>query len=278
MRFSERNGIVGARPLQRGEMDSRLRNGLWSLIWDLIQRLNVSVSVPYTRDSPTVARLLLTRIWTDFLGQPADTFGLHALALDELREWYFDAQWYEVYDLVDFVAEWAADSDFDATCNQVLEKERSAYRLVSGKVLELTDEGQIHAIENALKATDEFELVREHLMTALARLSDLREPDFRNSMKESISAVESLVWAMSGMPGAKFPEALRGALERKGIALHPALGKAWSAIFGYASDESGVRHGLDDESNVGLAEATYMLVTCSAIVSYLIHLASPSFT
>ena len=74
-----------------------------------------------------------------------------------------------------------------------MEKEKAAYRIVDTKVIELTDRAQLDAIDDAVTAAEAAPLVHEHLRTALARLADRPEPDYRNAMKESISSVETLV-------------------------------------------------------------------------------------
>ena len=52
--------------------------------------------------------------------------------------------------------------------------------------------------------------------------------------------------------------------------LHKALRAGFIKLYGYTCDEEGIRHCIMDEPNVGLAEAKYMLVACSAFVHFLI--------
>ena len=66
-------------------------------------------------------------------------------------------------------------------------------------------------------------------------------PDYRNSIKESISAVESLVATVVGEKGTL------GQLIKKledEISLHPALRTAFGSLYGYTSDEGGIRHAI----------------------------------
>jgi len=53
------------------------------------------------------------------------------------------------------------------------------------------------------------------------------------------------------------------------VALHPALKKAFDHLYGYTSDEGGIRHALLDESDLKFEDAQFMLVTCSAFINYL---------
>jgi hypothetical protein len=59
-------------------------------------------------------------------------------------------------------------------------------------------------------------------------------------------------------------------LEKRGMRLHPALKEAFLKLYGFASNEAGVRHGTSKPSDVDQSLANFMLVTCSAFVNYLI--------
>jgi hypothetical protein len=41
-------------------------------------------------------------------------------------------------------------------------------------------------------------------------------------------------------------------------------------MYGYTSDESGIRHGMLDDPNVGFPEAKFMIIACSAFANYLV--------
>jgi len=46
---------------------------------------------------------------------------------------------------------------------------------------------------------------------------------------------------------------------------------AFSSLYGYTSDENGIRHGGIDFKSVPSEDAKYMLISCSAFVNYLIE-------
>jgi hypothetical protein len=100
----------------------------------------------------------------------------------------------------------------------------------------------------------------------LELLSDRTTPDYRNSIKESISAVESLV--------ARTLKAEKGTLGQlikrleDEIGLHPALKTAFNSLYGYTSDESGIRHALTEGDKVDFHDAKFMLVVCAAFVNF----------
>ncbi len=58
------------------------------------------------------------------------------------------------------------------------------------------------------------------------------------------------------------------------INIHPALKIAFDKLYGYTSDEDGIRHCLMDESNLDFEDAKFMLVSCSAFINYLKEKAS----
>jgi hypothetical protein len=107
---------------------------------------------------------------------------------------------------------------------------------------------------------------RYALDRAVELLADRVSPDYPNSIKESISAVEAVVKKVTseGTLGAGLSK-----MEAAGLAIHPALKSAWSKMYGWTSDDDGIRHGSIDPSEADQAIAKYMLVTCSAFVSYL---------
>lgn len=105
--------------------------------------------------------------------------------------------------------------------------------------------------------------------TALNLLSDRKNPDYRNSVKESISAVESICKIIINNDSTTLGQALKEIEKRHKIP--GSLKNAFSALYGYTSDEGGIRHALlEGDSNVDLEEARFMLVACSAFINYLI--------
>jgi hypothetical protein len=143
------------------------------------------------------------------------------------------------------------------------EKEVSAYRFVNGVIAKITDQVEIDEIDRALESTRDP--VRTHLRRALELLSDRESPDYRNSIKESISAVESLVATVVGEKGTL------GQLIKKledEISFHPALKTAFSSLYGYTSDQDGIRHAILESKDLAFEDAKFFLVVCSAFVNF----------
>ena len=122
--------------------------------------------------------------------------------------------------------------------------------------------------ESALTVTDRLTGVHAHLSAALQHLSNRDNPDFRNSIKESISAVEGTAQLFAGNPQATLGAAL-SVLERRGH-LHGALKSSLSSLYGYTSDGDGIRHAMLEEPTLTFTDAKFMYVACSAFVNYML--------
>lgn len=106
------------------------------------------------------------------------------------------------------------------------------------------------------------------MQQALNLYADRNTPDYRNSIKESISAVESLARQLTKKD--KFSAAINE-LKTQGVIEHNAMKEALGNLYGYSSDEDGIRHPIMEQDTITSSEAKYMLVICSAFVNYLIE-------
>ncbi len=93
--------------------------------------------------------------------------------------------------------------------------------------------------------------------------------DWAGSVRESIHAVESVARLLDPAASSTLGPALK-ALKKDG-SLHPALESAFNKLYGYTSDEQGIRHAFLDraDSNVGMDEALFMLSACASFASFL---------
>jgi len=271
MKFSQKKGLTPIRTvIQKGSINEPLRNKLWNAVaisvWDKYHSDGIR---SYTRNSNIGPLFCL--IWNDFFEQPIDTIPKYFNeALSSVRNSYFNFQWFEVYDFIEFVAQNLPkflDSDrFCTLCNSILDEEKSAYRFLKGQIVEITSDVELEAVEAAIETGTQFPGVETHLRTAIKHLSDRKKPDFRNSIKESISAVESLCRVVTGDPKATLNKAL-AVLESK-KRLHARLKTSFTALYEYSSDADGIRHGMLDEPELSFVDAKYMLVACSGFINY----------
>ncbi|RMF17416.1 MAG: hypothetical protein D6761_04305 [Candidatus Dadabacteria bacterium] len=272
MRFSERYGYKNIREIvQIDSIDEPLRNTLWSLlkvhVWDHIHGSPGIYGAYYHLSSHGNEKLrqLCERLWFNYFKKPLDQLDddwtkVHA----QLRRYFFECEWFEVYDFIEFVANnydrHQFKDQFVVACNLVLEKEVSAYRFVGDVLSRITEQHEVEEVDLALAKS--CGPVQTHLRRALELASSREAPDYRNSIKESISAVESLVATVVGEKGTL------GQLIKKLEDLHPALRDAFSTLYGYTSDEGGIRHALLESEKVGFEEAKFFLVACSAFINY----------
>jgi hypothetical protein len=179
---------------------------------------------------------------------------------------YADFKWFQVYDFLEFVSGWCDSPSVDDAINRVLERELAGYRLINGTVSPITDSQEVAMLAQELEDND-FPGVRAHLKSALELMSDKQSPNYRDSIKESISAVESLARVITKNSKATLGEALK-ALEKSGE-IHSALKAGFSNLYGYTSDEEGIRHAMLQEPDLGLAEARFFLLACTSFIGYL---------
>ena len=94
---------------------------------------------------------------------------------------------------------------------------------------------------------------------------------FADSITDSIHAVESVARTID--PKAKTLGPALDSLQKSGLLKHPALKEAFSKLYGYTSDEQGIRHALLNKGSpdVGLDEAMFMFGACASFAAYLVN-------
>lgn len=157
---------------------------------------------------------------------------------------------------------------FQDEVNELFEKECVGYRFIGKNIVAITDKIEIKETEESLQSN--YDGCREHIEKAVGFLADREHKDYKNCIKESISAVETICQIIIGSNTATLNKAIQK-LKNKGIKIHPVLETAFTKLYAYTSDEGGIRHaeGLF-VSEVSFEEAKFMLVSCSAFVNYLI--------
>lgn len=268
MNFSQRNGLLEIRScLQVGSMNSSLKNRLWNTLFeDYIQRIRTD----------RVAKEIAKFLWKEFFKLPVDVIPLRGYSYltffnGYLRDWFFEAKWNQIYDLIEFLADFDSKItrfDIAKKINIALKTELAGYRIIENTIFQITSEEEIVSLEEAFDLNEKYQTVNIHLKASLSFLSNRENPDYRNSIKESISAVEALCRIIAEDDSATLGKAL-AIIERK-HKLHNSLKKAFSTIYGYTSESSGIRHALlEKDAQVDFAEAKFMLVACSAFINYL---------
>lgn len=276
MLFSQRKGLKPVKvSIQINSIDDDLRNALWDVlqlcIWEKAEDRGY---YGYLTDSSL--HWLFKIYWHKYFKKTIDLLPEKLnQAVSIIRKYFFTCEWHEVYDFLEFTASHAEEqhaNNLVELANIVLERELSGYRFVDHKIVEISSKEEIESIEHALENKDLPNGAHIHLKAALALLSDRKAPDYGNSIKESISAVESIAQALTEDPKATLGTALK-TLEQRGL-IHPALKSSLSTLYGYTSDADGIRHALQEQANVTFVDAKFMLVACTNFVNYMIGKAS----
>ena len=269
MLFSERYSLHEKKALIINDISDSIRNRVWNVFYAneikagglKSSRIQMAVNGEIT---------VLDRV-VDRIGMTIDSSSLRQSSDKRLREYLLSGcKWYEVYDFIEIYLGFLPKETAVQRAkefNKMFEEEKSGYRIVCMEVAPITNEAEIESIEQA--ASSPLESVNQHIKNAVSLYSDKVNPDYNNTIKEAISAVESVCCNIVGKK-TTLSDAIKK-LKDNGVEIHPALVKAFDALYGYTSDKSGIRHGSIDFKNAPAEDALYMLVSCSAFVNYLIE-------
>jgi hypothetical protein len=185
-----------------------------------------------------------------------------------LREIFEKGDYVAVLDLMEWLLQHnRCPFDFDLV-DKALRVTRSAYQLVDGRtIMPRSSEEERATIQQAFVdlAATKFGGARKHLRLAAEALTAGKSAD---SIRESINAVESVARTIAGT--SSLSDALKKLEARS--AMHPALQKGFSALYGFTCDAKGIRHPLLEKASAAVddIDALFMLGACAAFVSYLI--------
>lgn len=227
-------------------------------------------------------------LWVHFANRRLSVFsqgGKYRVISDELLS-YGQLAWNRVLDLVEFICKWISVNcvdynyldvilkEFEANINYEFDRLDYGYRIINHCVTDITSDEEIAAVNEAIANSKDN--VRNHLESAIKHYSARPNPDVRNSIKESISAVEAVCRELTGE--ATLGKALKH-LEDNGVVIHKVLREGFTKFYVYTNDgDSGIRHALMDDEGAYVPskdEAYYMLVACSTFVNYLRRKVAP---
>lgn len=271
--FSERHGYTEMRSLiQRADLDSETRTQIWNVLTAVREQYATYLSTNTSQKNAT------QQLWVWYFKGARDEFPGEARVWGKCKQHILTEPWTDVFDLLEAFVSYMKSTEVDqavglagqavSAWNKMFEMYLVAYRFIGDEITPVDSNAEAEAVSAALNDSGPFAGARHSLDRAVELLADRETPDYPNSIKESISAVEAVVKKVTG-------EGTLGAglskLESAGLTIHPALKVAWSKMYGWASDANGIRHAGIDPADADQALAKYMLVTCSAFVSYLIE-------
>ncbi len=278
--FSDRNGIEPLNTdIQFDTLDKRTRvrliNTIKSLYTYLYEGLSWNSQAKQRFIKYVIREIYCNIVELNCLYHEDDAF-------QNLTDTILNDEYYNVLTVVEAVAQYfddywreanyktrTEDSIIYKLLNVVFQEEYVGYRFVGNIISPITDEIEIKAVNEAIN--DDECIVREHLLKANLLLSDRKNPDYENSIKESISAVEAICQIIMGKNGKKasLGDMLKK-LENDDLKIHAGLKLAFIKLYGYTSDANGIRHAGDIGGAAStFEEAKFMLVSCCAFVNYL---------
>lgn len=280
--FSDRNKIKEENTtIQTTKFDKRTRVALSNITDIIIQgyfpEMDIAHLSSYHLDGH---QAFLRHLLADVYGQVVDwtKYYRYSHILDILQDTFSTDNYDAVLTVVEYIAREAPEYKSktfsykgrfytaEALYNSVFEQEYVGYRLINCQAQAITDYNEIQTIQESVNS--KYSEVKQHFNKALGFLSDRQSPDYANSIKESISAVERMCSIIVGHK-ATLNDALKE-FEKCQVEIHPALKRAFSQLYGYTSDASGIRHsGELGGKDSTFEEAKFMLVSCCAFVNYL---------
>lgn len=253
-------------------MPDHLRTRIWNAFYEEIFSKIGDPEVQSLNDQfDPLPYEYLRLLWGKFFGQNLQVVSKcsYIKQVSMMYGSFAELEWFAIYEFIEFLVKNYKNTN---TTRNIMRKidtafieERSPYRIIQGLVVPLTSEEEIKEIEKVFNIPDKYSSVEDHFEKALKFLSLRPEADYINSIKESISAIESLVEILKGKKGTL------GDLIHE-LDIHPALRNGFAKLYGWTSSEkTGIRHGqYGDLMQPGEFEARYMLITCSAFINYLI--------
>ena len=280
--FSERNNLsLQNQILQTTDLDYRTRYKIFDRIKSIIHYFS-SMDSNYKRYE-TLSRFynsLLREVYLKEIDYTIEHYNDDYFFENYFKPTIFKDEYYKIFDVLEFTCSELSYLFDDYISmdeknflyeifNNLFEEEKVGYRFLNKIIIPTTDENELKSLEET--ANSKFISINKHIKKAIQLFSDRNNPDFDNSIKESISAVEAVCKIITKSEKATLGEALN-AIQKTDSPIPTPLKNAFSAIYGYTSDgKNGIRHsGGLFEKDSSFEEAKYMLISCSAFINYLI--------
>lgn len=274
--FHERMGIKREEfPVQINSMNDPLRVDLWNVYYLFFcERLTNS-----DRYSDHL-KLIHFRIWIHFLKEEVDNYPKYNIKsyINKIKEFIKSEEWYKIYQLFEYTLSQIEDDDFhdleidsfEDSINSKLKENNSGYTLIQNIFLPITNETEIQEVETVFENSKLYMLngLKSHLHSAISNLSNKEKPDYRNSIKESISMVEIVARIIEPKENT-----LGKALNKlsKNQHINGTFKSAVEKLYAYTNGKNGIRHAMMKDESINIEDARYFLIACSAFSNYLIE-------
>ncbi len=273
--FSERYGYTKVSDvIIREKITLEIQNAICSC-FDQLEDLYASAN--FYQATQSLLSDLEKEVWTKFLNQRLSRYNYHSFYITDYIE-NDNNEWFLKLNYIEFIIKFIYEQDNQSfthvsynlitLLNTEFERLNFAYRIVEQEIVEITSEQEIKTIESAINNSPLN--IQMHLNSALEKYAQRPNGDYRNSIKESISAVEAFCRDKTGE--STLGKALSN-LEKKNIIIPQSLSSAFLKLYEYTNHaDTGIRHALMDDNGSYTPtadEALFMLVSCSAFINYL---------
>ena len=272
--FSRRHGYEPLPKAMRLEsLSEELRIELWNCLRSLLMDKTETGYTTYFIDD---GKRFVERVLGRLMKRPEDEVDTaYEPTMDFIKKVVLQGNFYSVLDLLEIAAnDHACEAQFAEGVHGLFELHAAPYRFdISHPPLQFIPRGSKEQGEAIQQAVDT--LRQAHMDGASAHLRKAAEAmnggRYADSVGNSIHAVESVACQIDPKAAKTLGPALKS-LKDRGVLRHEALAKAFRALYGYSSDEQGIRHALldRDEANVGLDEAMFMYGSCASFAAYLV--------
>ena len=272
--FSQRYGYEPLpEPMRLEELSSDLRRETWNAVREVLVEKRESAGEYYYFKDP--GKRFFERVLGRYTKQPVDAISTdYDQVLSNLKNSILSGQFNQVLDLIEIMVNDKDLTDaFVLDMRNLFEQSGAAYGLDTSQrpycFVPRGSKEQGEATQQAIETICEnnFGGAAGHLRQATEHLN---AQQYADSIADSIHAVESVARMIDPEASETLGPAL-DSLEKGGLLKHAALKAAFKKLYGYTSDEQGIRHSLLDQDSaaVGLDEAMFMFGACASFAAYL---------
>lgn len=277
--FSDRNSLSPIpKEMQYDNLDSGSRVALFNALKNI-----VCYQVKHQiLSEKAIAKIIVEGLFNDVYNEYEDTFDQ---VFDDIYKLLVEEPYHTVLTIIEYLCNlvyedrdsYLASRGYDPSyikyyqdtrdaMNEVFEEEFIGYRFIGDKITSITNDSEIKEINESAQTS--YEKVNESINKAISFLSETGTKDYKNSIKESVMAVEQLLNIILGTNGLTLKNAIEQFSRKTDIDENLKL--SIKHLYDYASDTNGIRHGNNkNNDSITFSEAKYVLVICSATVNYL---------
>lgn len=235
--FSDRNGIEPINTtIQMTDFDERTRVSLANYFCAVFT--DMSNELPL---NDWMNQLYLDMMWHVFVRQVKPSHLMVVIVKNEIEDSVIEVirtgEYHDVLTIIEYIAnkmekvysEFEDNHDIQKGFNDIFKREYVGYRFVDGIITRITNEIEIDSIDEAISSP--YDNISKHIRKALERFADREKPDYENSIKESILAVEAICRIIANNDKATLGEALKEIKKKGEYNIHPSLEEAFKHIY-----------------------------------------------